>query len=102
MDLRQVRNNKKEVEVKEEDTEMLNDSISSEFDTIKDKTQITYRESFWPAKPDTPKGFTYKGKSKLMSHIMEKIKNVLKKGTTKEIGDIKIDVLDAKPLGGAL
>ena len=102
MDLRQVRNNKKEVEVKEEDTEMLNDSISSEFDTIKDKTQKTYRESFWPAKPDTPKGFTYKGKSKLMSHIMEKIKSVLKKGTTKEIGDIKIDVLDAKPLGGAL
>ena len=38
-----------------------------------------------------------------MSHIMEKIKSVLKKGTTKEkIGDIKIEVLDAKPLGGAL
>ena len=102
MDPRQVRNNKKEVEVKEEDTEMLNDSISSEFDTIKDKTQKTYRESFWPAKPETPKGYTYKGKSKLMSHIMEKIKSILKKGTTKEIGDIKIDVLDAKPLGGAL
>ena len=69
MDLRQVRNNKKKVEVREEevreeDTEMLNDSISSEFDTIKDKTQKTYRESFWPAKPDKPKGFTYKGKSK--------------------------------------
>ena len=42
MDPRQVRNNKKEEEVKEEDTEMLNDSISSEFDTIKDKTQKTY------------------------------------------------------------
>ena len=37
-----------------------------------------------------------------MSHIMEKIKSVLKKGRTKEIGDKKIDVLDAKPLGGAL
>ena len=78
MDPRQVRNNKKEVEVKEEDTEMLNDSISSEFDTIKDKTQTTYRESFWPAKPETPKGFTYKGKSKLMSHVMEKIKSILR------------------------
>ena len=30
--------NKKEVEVKEEDTEMLDDSISSEFYTIKEKT----------------------------------------------------------------
>ena len=99
---RQFINNKKEVEVKEEDTEMLNDSISSEFDTIKDKTQKTYRESYWPAKPETPKGYTYKGKSKLMSHITEKIKSVLKKGTTKEIGNIKIDVLDSKPLGGAL
>ena len=81
---------------------MLNDSISSEFDTIKDKMQKTYRKRFWPAKPETPKGYTYKGKSKLMSHIMEKIKSILKKGTTKEIGDIKIEVLDAKPLGGAL
>ena len=28
-----------------------------------------------------------------MSHVMEKIKSILKKGTTKEIGDIKIENL---------
>ena len=58
---RQFINNKKEVEVKEEDTEMLNDSISSEFDTIKDKKVIlegycNYEDGLWdiPIPPKPP------------------------------------------------
>ena len=82
-----------------------NESIAenNENDEIEDveETQRFYKESFWPAKPDTPKGFTYKGKSKIMTHAMNKIKSILKKSTQKEINNIKFKIQDTKIHGGA-
>ena len=41
------------------------ESVASSIeDNNKEETQVFYKESFWPAKPDTPKGFTFKGRNK--------------------------------------
>ena len=66
-----------------------------------EEPQNVYKESFWPAKPDTPRGFTYKGKSNLMTHAMEKIKCTLKRGSLKEINGLKFKISDVKLHGGA-
>ena len=81
-----------------------NESVASNnenLDVKNDDKQTVYKESSWPAKPETPKGFTFKGKSKMMTYAMEKTKATLKKGIEKEINYIKFKVLDAKTLGGA-
>ena len=65
-----------------------------------EEPQNVYKESFWPAKPDTPRGFTYKGKSNLMTHAMEKIKSTLKRGSLKEINGLKFKISDVKLHGG--
>ena len=71
-------------------------SNNENLDIKNDGKQTVYKESSWPAKPETPKGFTFKGKSKMMTYAMEKTKATLKKGVEKEINDIKFKVLDAK------
>ena len=57
------------------------ESVASSIeDNNKEETQVFYKESFWPAKPDTPKGFTFKGRNKMMAFAMEKIKTLLRRG----------------------
>ena len=69
---------------------------------IKEEETNVYKETFWPARPEEPKGFTFKGKSKMMTYSMEKAKSILKKGTEKEInGKKKFKVLDSRKQGGA-
>ena len=60
-----------------------------------------YKENFWPAKPDTPKGYTFKGKRKTKTFIMEKVKAELKKGLEKDVDDVKFKVFDKRQVGGA-
>ena len=64
-------------------------------------TQTVYKENCWPPNPETPKGYTFKGKSKMMTYSLGKIKQILKKGTEKEINSVKFIVLDVKLVGGA-
>ena len=80
------------------DTE--NEDEHSGDETEKEEVKGVYKESAWPAKPEEPKGFTFKGKSKMMGYITEKAKNALKKGSDNEIGTIKFKVLDSKKIGG--
>ena len=68
---------------------------------INDEEINVYKENSWPSLPEEPKGFTYKGKSKMMTCAMEKTKTVLKKGIEKEIDETKFKVLDHKMHGGA-
>ena len=84
------------------DTSDEESTISSSEDENNEELQNVYKESFWPAKPDTPRGFTFKGKSNLMTHAMEKIKSTLKKGSQKEIKGLKFKIMDAKLQGGAI
>ena len=60
-------------------------------ETIKDHRE--YKENLWPAPPEDPKGYTFKGKSKLLTFAVEKSKA--------EYNDIKFKVLDARKVGGA-
>ena len=54
------------------------ESVASSIeDNNKEETQVFYKESFWPAKPDTPKGFTFKGRNKMMAFAM---KTLLRRG----------------------
>ena len=76
------------------------ESINTEDENVED-TQCYYKESFWPAKPDTPKGFTYKGKAKMMTYSMNKIKNTLKKGMEKQVNGTNFKIVDTKLHGGA-
>ena len=45
------------------------ENTSDVFETNDDEPNV-YKENFWPAKPEEPKGFTYKGKSKMMTYIV--------------------------------
>ena len=74
----------------------MNESGDSHILEIKDEEQSVYKENFWPAKPDEPKGFTYKGKGKMMTYVIEKTKVALKKGIEREIDETKFRVLDHK------
>ena len=65
-----------------------------------DETNV-YKENFWPAEADTPKGYTFKGKHKLLTYAVGKSKTLLKKGIEKEINNIKFKVLDNRVIGGA-
>ena len=60
-----------------------------------------YKENCWPASPEEPKGFTFKGKSKMLTYAVEKSKATLKKGVENEVSGIKFKVLDLRKLGGA-
>ena len=55
------------------------ESMNEKFDP-NEETQTVYKENLWPAKPEVPKGYTYKGKSKMMTYAIDKIKSALKKG----------------------
>ena len=83
------------------DDESVASSIEDIEDNNKEETQVFYKESFWPAKPDTPKGFTFKGRNKMMAFAMEKIKNTFKTRMEKEINVTKFKILDSKLHGGA-
>ena len=66
-----------------------------------DEVQTVYKENSWPAKPDEPKGFTFKGKNKMMAFAMIKTKTYFKKGIEKDIIGTKFKILDTRMLGGA-
>ena len=69
---------------------------------IKEEQINVYKESFWPAKPEEPKGFTFKGKSKMMTYAMEKTRSYLKKGIEKEVNNkMKFKILDSRKVGGS-
>ena len=44
-----------------------------------EKTHNVDKENFWPAPPEEPKGYTFKGKGKMMTYAMEKVKSSFKK-----------------------
>ena len=92
--------NKHDVADHLEDDFSDNESITSTSEN-NEESQTIYKESFWPAKPETPKGFTFNGKSKMMTYALNKIKSILKKGVEKEIDGIKFKILDVRTLGGA-
>ena len=83
------------LEINENENEDSGDEVENE------EAQGVYKENSWPAKPEEPKGYTFKGKSKMMGYITEKVKNVLKKGSENEIGHFKFKVLDSKKNGGS-
>ena len=90
-----------------EDTDSASDDdsdidIDEMTDTEDGDQNKVYIENFWPAKPDKPKGFTFKGKHKLMTHAVKKSKSILKKKSQeKEINNTKFKVLDNRLVGGA-
>ena len=86
-----------------EEKEDMKDIAESEDDllVIKDDTANVYKENFWPAEQDAPKGYTFKGKHKLLTYAVGKSKITLKKGIEKEINNIEFKVLDNRAIGGA-
>ena len=84
----------------ETDVSVKIENTSDVLETNDDEPNV-YKENFWPAKPEEPKGFTYKGKSKMMTYAVGKIKISLKKCIEKEKNGIKFRVLDSKKIGGA-
>ena len=70
-------------------------------DTYIDKASKIYIESFWPSKPETPKGFTFKGKHNLMTFAVKKAKTLLKRRNDVKIGNTKFNILDNRIIGGA-
>ena len=54
------------------------DSESQDEDEDIRKKHI-YQENYWPSKPEKPKGFTFKGKHKLMTFAVNKSKILLKR-----------------------
>ena len=85
-------------ETDSEDSSIEEDEQSPE---VIEEEYSVYKVNFWPAKPDAPKGYTFKGKSKTMTFIVGKIKNEMKKGTEKEMDNVKFKVLDNRIVGGA-
>ena len=83
------------------DTVNEHEDSSEEDEDEADEPQSVYKENSWPSKPGEPKGFTFKGKSKMMGYITGKIRTFLKKGSEYEIGNIKFKVLDSKKIGGS-
>ena len=70
------------------------DNIQIE-DEVEDRYHREYNVNIWPTPPDEPKGYTFKGKTKLMAFAMEKTKVTLKKGSEKEFDGLKFKVLDS-------
>ena len=66
-----------------------------------EETHNVYKENFWPAPPEEPKGYTFKGKGKMMTYAMEKVKSSFKKGVMKQLGKTEFKILDNKKFGGA-
>ena len=58
------------------------------------KENLKYKESRWGTE-DQPQGYTFKSRSKLFNGALKSIKVVMRKGTEKEINDIKFRVLDS-------
>ena len=86
-------------DIETSDTEIEHVNSGDEVDN--EEAKSVYKENFWPAKPEEPKGFTFKGKSKMMGYVTEKAKTVLNKGSENEIGKIKFKVLDSKKIGAS-
>ena len=76
------------------------DSESQDEDEDIRKKHI-YQENYWPSKPEKPKGFTFKGKHKLMTFAVNKSKLLLKRGSNAEIGTTKFNIKDNRKVGGA-
>ena len=55
---------------------------------------LDYSESVHPKPPEEPVNVTFKGKTRPFVNAVVKIKDILKRGTTNDIGDIKARVLD--------
>ena len=68
---------------------------------MNEEQPLVYKENFWPAKPEEPKGFTFKGKSKMLTYAVEKAKATLKKGIENEANGKKFKILDQRKTGGA-
>ena len=66
-----------------------------------EKPANIYKENFWPSKPEVPKGFTFKGKHKLMTFAVSKAKTLLKRKDNVEIGRTKFNIKDNRIVGGA-
>ena len=66
-----------------------------------EKPANIYKENFWPSKPEIPKGFTFKGKHKLMTFAVNKAKTLLKRKDNVEIGRTKFNIKDNRIVGGA-
>ena len=66
-----------------------------------DKPTNIYKESFWPSKPEKPKGFTFKGKHNLMTFAVNKAKTLLKRKSNLKFGSTKFNINDNRIVGGA-
>ena len=103
-----VNTSKIDIDKDKEDTEDTDSASEDDSDIdemtdteVVDKNKV-YIENFWPAKPDKPKGFTFKGKHKLMTHAVKKSKSILKKHPQERvINNTNFTVLDNRPVGGA-
>ena len=103
-----VNTSKIDIDKDKEDTEDTDSASEDDSDIdemtdteVVDKNKV-YIENFWPVKPDKPKGFTFKGKHKLMTHAVKKSKSILKKHPQERvINNTNFTVLDNRPVGGA-
>ena len=64
----------------EEDIENTEDTFERNNKEEKSNDHREYKENLWPAPPDEPKGYTFKGKTKLLAFATAKTKASLKKG----------------------
>ena len=96
-------NDKKKFSKGDDDDHDTSDEISDteSITSTNDEVQNVYQENCWPAKPEMPKGYTFKGKNKMMTYSMNKIKSLLKKGSERQIDDTIFKILDVKIHGGA-
>ena len=58
------------------------------------KKSSEYIENSWPCLPEQPKGYTYKGKTRLFAYAVDKTKSTLRKGAEKEFKNTKFKILD--------
>ena len=93
-----------ESQIKSEDIILLDGEEPEEEDSVDDLEEKPdeYKENHWPLPPDEPKGFTFKGKTKLMAKAFEELKKILKKKAKGCIGNTKFSVSDVKKIGSAL
>ena len=98
----EILENDQESQIKSEDSILPEDSEDDSFDAQDEEKSEEYKENHWPLPPDEPKGFTFKGKTKLMAKACEELKKILKKKAKGYIGNIQFSVSDVKKIGPAL
>ena len=77
------------------------EDVDNDENVENEEEQNVYKESSWPAEPEAPKGYTFKGKSKMMAYAQNKIKTFFTKGLEIEISKKKFKVHDKRAHGGA-